>query len=87
MSKPITVQPGVQLRDADKMALIPVKFMPEDEGEQLKNLTGCVFVCLRQTKRSSTSKTSCGKIICIPSAKKPPARICQNVLTMAPRLS
>ena len=36
MSKPITVQPGVQLRDADKMALIPVKFMPEDEGEQLK---------------------------------------------------
>ena len=36
MTKPITVQPGVQLRDADKMALIPVKFLPEQEGEQLK---------------------------------------------------
>ncbi|MGP7733432.1 lipoyl synthase [Oceanimonas smirnovii] len=31
MSKPVRVEPGVKLRDADKMALIPVKFMPEQE--------------------------------------------------------
>lgn len=28
MSKPVRVEPGVKLRDADKMALIPEKFMP-----------------------------------------------------------
>lgn len=36
MSKPVRVEPGVKLRDADKMALIPVKFMPEQEEEVLR---------------------------------------------------
>ena len=32
MSKPVRVEPGVKLRDADKMALIPVKYMGLDQG-------------------------------------------------------
>ncbi|WP_445400322.1 lipoyl synthase [Zobellella sp. An-6] len=36
MSKPVRVEPGVKLRDADKMALIPVKYMPEAEEEVLR---------------------------------------------------
>ncbi|MCT7655943.1 lipoyl synthase [Oceanimonas sp. NS1] len=36
MSKPVRVEPGVKLRDADKMALIPVKYMPEQEEEVLR---------------------------------------------------
>ncbi|MDO2947574.1 lipoyl synthase [Aeromonas simiae] len=36
MSKPIRMEPGVKLRDADKMALIPVKFMPDPNEEILR---------------------------------------------------
>lgn len=36
MNKPVKVQPGVKLRDADKMALIPVKFMPTEKEEMLR---------------------------------------------------
>ncbi|MGL5030044.1 MAG: lipoyl synthase [Aeromonas sp.] len=36
MSKPIRIEPGVKLRDGDKMALIPVKFMPEPSEERLR---------------------------------------------------
>lgn len=36
MSKPIRMEPGVKLRDADKMALIPVKFMPDPNEELLR---------------------------------------------------
>ncbi|MGL5036818.1 MAG: lipoyl synthase, partial [Aeromonas sp.] len=34
--KPIRIEPGVKLRDGDKMALIPVKFMPEPSEERLR---------------------------------------------------
>ncbi|MGY4041891.1 lipoyl synthase [Aeromonas hydrophila] len=33
MSKPVRMEPGVKLRDGDKMALIPVKFMPDPNEE------------------------------------------------------
>ncbi|BEJ48375.1 lipoyl synthase [Aeromonas dhakensis] len=36
MSKPIRMEPGVKLRDGDKMALIPVKFMPDPNEEVLR---------------------------------------------------
>ncbi|MBM7455126.1 lipoic acid synthetase [Oceanisphaera litoralis] len=36
MNKPVRVEPGVKLRDADKMALIPVKYMPEADEEVLR---------------------------------------------------
>ena len=36
MSKPVRVEPGIKLRDADKMALIPVKFMPDADEAPLK---------------------------------------------------
>ena len=36
MNKPVRVEPGVKLRDADKMALIPVKFMPAPDEEVLR---------------------------------------------------
>ncbi|MCF5871784.1 lipoyl synthase [Aeromonas veronii] len=36
MSKPVRMEPGVKLRDGDKMALIPVKFMPDSNEELLR---------------------------------------------------
>lgn len=36
MSKPVRMEPGVKLRDGDKMALIPVKFMPDPNEEVLR---------------------------------------------------
>ena len=36
MSKPVKMQPGVKLRDAEKMALIPVKVMPTEKEEMLR---------------------------------------------------
>ncbi|ATL98898.1 lipoyl synthase [Aeromonas piscicola] len=36
MSKPVRMEPGVKLRDGDKMALIPVKFMPDPDEEVLR---------------------------------------------------
>lgn len=36
MSKPVRMEPGVKLRDGDKMALIPVKFMPNPNEELLR---------------------------------------------------
>lgn len=36
MSKPVRMEPGVKLRDGDKMALIPVKFMPDPSEEVLR---------------------------------------------------
>ncbi|WP_323932133.1 lipoyl synthase [Aeromonas caviae] len=36
MSKPVRMEPGVKLRDGDKMALIPVKFMPAPNEEVLR---------------------------------------------------
>ena len=35
MSKTVRIEAGVKLRDADKMALIPVKFMPETDDAPL----------------------------------------------------
>ena len=36
MSKPIQMEKGVKYRDADKMALIPVKNMPTEKKEVLR---------------------------------------------------
>ncbi|RUO59441.1 lipoyl synthase [Pseudidiomarina insulisalsae] len=36
MSKPVRVEPGVKLRDADKMALIPVKVVPTERDQMLR---------------------------------------------------
>ncbi|CUA83430.1 lipoyl synthase [Pseudidiomarina woesei] len=36
MSKPVRVEPGVKLRDADKMALIPVKIVPTERDQMLR---------------------------------------------------
>lgn len=36
MSKPVKVQPGLKLRDADKMALIPVQVVPTEREEMLR---------------------------------------------------
>ena len=36
MNKPVKIQPGVKLRDAEKMALIPVKVLPTEKTEMLR---------------------------------------------------
>jgi len=36
MEKPVKIQPGTKLRDADKMRLIPVKVMPSEREETLR---------------------------------------------------
>ncbi|SDB27548.1 lipoic acid synthetase [Pseudidiomarina indica] len=35
-SKPVRIEPGVKLRDADKMALIPVKIVPTERDQMLR---------------------------------------------------
>lgn len=40
MSKPILMERGVKYRDADKMALIPVKPWPSKENSCCANLSG-----------------------------------------------
>ena len=36
MTKTARMEPGVKLRDADKMALIPVKVLPTEPAEMLR---------------------------------------------------
>ena len=36
MSKPVRVEPGVKMRDADKMALIPVQIVPTERDQMLR---------------------------------------------------
>ena len=36
MNKPVKMEPGVKLRDAAKMALIPVKVLPTEKNEMLR---------------------------------------------------
>ena len=36
MSKPVRVEPGVKMRDADKMALIPVQIVPTERDRMLR---------------------------------------------------
>ncbi len=36
MNKPVKMEPGVKLRDAEKMALIPVKVLPTEKNEMLR---------------------------------------------------
>ena len=36
MSKPVRVEPGVKMRDADKMALIPVQVVPTERDQMLR---------------------------------------------------
>lgn len=36
MSKPVRVEPGVKMRDADKMALIPVQIIPTERDQMLR---------------------------------------------------
>lgn len=36
MNKPVKMEPGVKLRDAEKMALIPVKVLPTEKTEMLR---------------------------------------------------
>lgn len=36
MSKPVRIEPGVKLRDADKMALIPIQVVPTERAEMLR---------------------------------------------------
>lgn len=36
MSKPVRIEPGVKLRDADKMALIPIQVVPTERADMLR---------------------------------------------------
>ncbi|WP_404340549.1 lipoyl synthase [Pseudoalteromonas mariniglutinosa] len=36
MNRPVKIEPGVKLRDAEKMALIPVKVLPTEKNEMLR---------------------------------------------------
>ncbi len=52
MSKPIQMEKGVKYRDADKMALIPVKNMPTEQKEVLRKPDWMKIATSRQPTNS-----------------------------------
>ena len=76
MSKPIVMERGVKYRDADKMALIPVKNVAT-EREALLRKPEWMKIKLPADSSVRTACTLC--------AKRPPARTLQNASTTVPR--
>ena len=85
MSKPIVMERGVKYRDADKMALIPVKNVATEREALLRKPEWMKIKLPADSSVSRVSKQPCVKMACTPSVKKLPAQIWQNVLTTAPR--
>ncbi len=86
MSKPIVMERGVKYRDADKMALIPVKNVAT-EREALLRKTG-----MDENQTSGRlfaypggSKRRCAKMVFTLSVKRPRALTLLNVSITVPR--
>ncbi len=79
MSKPIVMERGVKYRDADKMALIPVKNVAT-EREALLRKPEWMKINFRLTRPVSRgSRQRCVRTACTPCAKKPLALTSRNV--------
>ncbi len=74
MSKPIVMERGVKYRDADKMALIPVKNVATEREALLRKPEWMkIKLPADSTRIQWASKPQCAKMACILSARKPPA--------------
>lgn len=87
MSKPIQIERGVKYRDADKMALIPVKNVAAEQSERLRKPEWMKIKLPADSTRSKKSNLPCATTVCTRCVKKLLARIWLNALTTAPRPS
>ncbi len=85
MSKPIQMERGVKYRDADKMALIPIKNMPTEQKEVLRKPEWMKIKLPADSQRIQDIKAAMRKIIFTQSVKKPPALTWLSVLNMVRR--
>ena len=86
MSKPIQMERGVKYRDADKMALIPVKTVVTERQELLRKPEWMKIKLPADSSRIQGIKAAMRKTVCTLSVKRPPALTLRNALTTAPRL-
>lgn len=83
MSKPIVMERGVKYRDADKMALIPVKNVATEREALLRKPEWMKIKLPADSTRIRGIKAAMRKMACILSARKPPALTRRNASTTA----
>ena len=87
MSKPVRMEPGVKLRDGDKMALIPVKFMPDPNEEVLRKPEWMRIKLPPSSQKIEHIKSTLRKTSCTLCVKRLPAPTWRSASTTAPRPS
>ncbi len=85
MSKPIVMERGVKYRDADKMALIPVKNVATEREALLRKPEWMKIKLPADSSRIQGIKAAMRKNGLPPSVKKPLARTLLNVSITVPR--
>ena len=84
MSKPIQMERGVKYRDADKMALIPVKTVVTERQELLRKPEWMKIKLPADSTRIQGIKAAMRKTACTPSVRKLRALTCPSASTTAP---
>lgn len=84
MSKPIVMERGVKYRDADKMALIPVKNVVTERDALLRKPEWMKIKLPADSTRIQGIKAAMRKMACILSARKHLAQTWLNVSTTVP---
>lgn len=84
MSKPIVMERGVKYRDADKMALIPVKNVVTERDALLRKPEWMKIKLPADSTRIQGIKAAMRKMACILSARKRLAQTWLNVSTTVP---
>lgn len=85
MSKPIVMERGVKYRDADKMALIPVKNVATEREALLRKPEWMKIKLPVDSSRIQGSKRRCAKMVFTLSVKRPRALTLLNVSITVPR--
>ena len=85
MSKPIVMERGVKYRDADKMALIPVKNVATEREALLRKPEWMKIKLPADSSRIQGIKGRCAKMAFTLSVKRPPALTLLNVSITVPR--
>lgn len=85
MSKPIVMERGVKYRDADKMALIPVKNVATEREALLRKPEWMKIKLPADSSRIQGIKAAMRKMASTLSVKRPPALTLLNVSITVPR--
>ncbi len=85
MSKPIVMERGVKYRDADKMALIPVKNVATEREALLRKPEWMKIKLPADSSRIQGLKRRCAKMVFTLSVKRPRALTLLNVSITVPR--